>query len=187
MRPVLLILGVLVAGCHLDMHDQPKYKPLKENAFFADSSSARPIPEGTVARGRANVDELLSTGRLNGRLADLFPFEITDAVLRRGQDRYNTFCSPCHGRTGDGMGMIVQRGFPRPRSFHNDTLRTEPAGYYFDVMTRGFGRMYSYASSVPVRDRWAIAAYIRALQLSRRVPAGELQAAERSLLDSKPR
>lgn len=178
------VLAILLAagGCHLDMQDQPRYAPLTANPFYRDSSSARKLPEGVVARGQARTDELLYSGRVNGRFATVFPFEITGPVLHRGQDRFNTFCSPCHGRLGDGNGMIVQRGFPRPRSFHNDTLRAEPPGYFFDVITNGFGRMYSYSASVNVRDRWAIVAYIRALQLSRRVPVSELSAAEISLL-----
>jgi hypothetical protein len=176
---------VLLAGCHLDMYDQPKYPPLTGNPFYSDSSSARPLPEGVVARGHARTDELLYKGRIDGKFASVFPFAITGPVLRKGQDRFNTFCSPCHGRLGDGNGMIVQRGFPKPRSFHNDTLRAEPPGYYFDIMTNGFGRMYSYAPSVKVEDRWAIIAYIRTLQLSRRVPAGTLSPGERFLLTQR--
>jgi len=134
--------------------------------------------EGTVARGYARTDELMYTGKIQGRLADTFPFPVTGDVVRRGQGEFNTFCSPCHGRLGNGAGMIVQRGFPKPNSFHSDSVRTKPAGYYFDVMTNGFGRMYSYAPSVPVEDRWAIIAYIRALQLSQRVSIGDLTARE---------
>ncbi|MEP0823512.1 MAG: cytochrome c [Ignavibacterium sp.] len=180
----LLVSGLVLvlSGCHLDMYDQPKYAPLTSNVFSSDSSSARPLPEGVVARGHARTDELLYTGRIQGKFSALFPFPVTEQVLRRGQDRFNTFCSPCHGRLGDGNGMIVQRRFPRPRSFHNDTLRAEPPGYYFDVITNGFGRMYSYAASVKPEDRWAIIAYIRALQLSRRVPVGTLSPDERALL-----
>ncbi|GJQ20343.1 MAG: hypothetical protein HBSIN02_06980 [Bacteroidia bacterium] len=175
-------LVLLLSGCHLDMYDQPKNPPLTSNAFSSDSSSARPLPEGVVARGHARTDELLYTGKTQGKFSVFFPFPVTERVLRRGQDRFNTFCSPCHGRLGDGNGMIVQRGFPRPRSFHNDTLRAEPPGYYFDVITNGFGRMYSYAASVKPEDRWAIIAYIRALQLSRRVPVETLSPDERALL-----
>ncbi len=186
MSRLLSTLVLVLTGCHLDMYDQPKFRPLSSNAFYSDSSAARPLPEGTVARGHAKTDELLFTGRINGIFTNLFPFSVTDSVLRRGQDRFNTFCSPCHGRTGDGRGMIVQRGFPQPRSFHNDTLRSEPAGYYFDVMTRGFGRMYSYASSVSANDRWAIAAYIRALQLSQRASVADLTENERAGLSGRP-
>lgn len=171
--------AVLSAGCH-DMWDTGRIKPFERNAFFADGSSARPIPEGTVARGQAVRTDLLHTGKVDGRFADLFPFAITDSVMRRGRDRYTTFCTPCHGRLGDGGGMIVQRGFPRPNSFHADSVRARPAGYYFDVITNGFGRMYSYAPSIPVEDRWAIVAYIRALQLSQRAPLTALPESDRT-------
>jgi mono/diheme cytochrome c family protein len=168
-------LGVL-AAC-TDMYDQPKYRPLRPSTLYADGSS-RPLMEGTVARGYARTDELMYTGRIQGKLADAFPFSITAEVVWRGQDRFNTFCSPCHGRLGDGAGMIVRRGFPKPNSFHSDSVRTKPAGYFFDVITNGFGRMYSYAPSVPAEDRWAIIAYIRALQLSQRISIGDLAVAE---------
>lgn len=183
---ILPVIVLVFTGCHLDMYDQPKFRPLTRNTFYSDSSAARPLPEGTVARGQAKTDDHLFTGRINGTFTNLFPFSVNDSVLRRGQDKFNTFCSPCHGRTGDGLGMIVQRGFPQPRSFHNDTLRLEPAGYYFDVMTRGFGRMYSYASSVSANDRWAIVAYIRALQLSQRTPVANLTDSERERLSGTP-
>jgi mono/diheme cytochrome c family protein len=168
-------LGVL-AAC-TDMYDQPKYRPLRSSTLYADGSS-RPLMEGTVARGYARTDELMYTGRIQGKLADAFPFSITAEVVWRGQDRFNTFCTPCHGRLGDGAGMIVRRGFPKPNSFHSDSVRTKPAGYFFDVITNGFGRMYSYAPSVPAEDRWAIIAYIRALQLSQRTSIGDLADAE---------
>jgi hypothetical protein len=184
MRPVAHIivfvpLLLTFAGC-TDMYNQPRYKPLRESKFYEDRLSARQFVEGTVARGDARTDELFSTGRIDGKLANTFPFPVTNDVVKRGQDKFNVFCSPCHGRLGDGAGMIVQRGFPKPNSFHADSVRARPVGYYFDVMTNGFGRMYSYASSVPVEDRWAIAAYIRALQLSRRVPLSELSAEEQN-------
>lgn len=177
---VLLAISLLVlVGCN-DMYDTGRIKPLERNGFFVDGSSARPIPEGTIARGHAVTTDLLNTGKLNGKLADVFPFAITDSIMRRGRDRYATFCTPCHGRLGDGGGMIVQRGFPRPNSFHNDSVRARPAGYYFDVITNGFGRMYSYAPSIPVEDRWAIVAYIRALQMSQRVPVAALPDMDRN-------
>lgn len=182
MRLCLILLGsLLVAGCN-DMYDNQKIKPLEESKFFADHRSARPLPEGTVARGYARTDALLYTGKIDSAFADKFPFPVTDAVVRRGQDQFNTFCSPCHGRLGDGGGMIVQRGFPRPNSFHADSVRTKPAGFYFDVITNGFGRMYSYAPSVSVEDRWAIIAYLRALQLSQRTPVTELTENEKQQL-----
>ena len=168
---------VVLSSC-TDMYDQPKYKPLRPSKFYADGSS-RTLVEGTVARGDARVDELLYTGKIQSKLADVLPFPVTDSLVRRGQNRFNTFCSPCHGRLGNGEGMIVQRGFPKPLSFHADSVRLKPAGFYFDVITNGFGRMYSYAPSVPVEDRWAIIAYIRALQLSSRVSVGDLTETER--------
>lgn len=179
-----LIAGLLLlvfAGCN-DMYDTGRIKPFERNAFFVDGSSARPIPEGTVAREQAVVRDLFHTGKRDGKFLDAFPFVITDSVMRRGRDRYTTFCTPCHGRLGDGGGMIVLRGFPRPNSFHSDSVRARPAGYYFDVITNGFGRMYSYAPSIPIEDRWAIVAYIRALQLSQRAEVSALPEKERSLL-----
>lgn len=175
---ILLVGAIGMVGCN-DMYDGHKMKPLQESKYYADHLSARQIPEGTVARGYDRTDELLYTGRIDSVLADAFPFEITDDVMKTGQHQFSTFCTPCHGRLGDGNGMIVQRGFPRPNSYHADSIRSKPAGYYFDVITNGFGRMYSYAPSVPVRDRWAIVAYIRALQLSQRAPTEELSSADR--------
>lgn len=175
-----MLLGII--GCHQDMYDQPKQKPLSKSLFYSDGLAARPLPEGTVARGFARTDEHLNAGRVSGSFVTEFPFPITSEVLKRGQDRFNTFCSPCHGALGDGRGMIVQRGFPQPRSYHSDTLRARSVGYFFDVITNGFGRMYSYAPSVPVNDRWAIVAYIRALQYSQHTPIRELSAADREHL-----
>ncbi len=172
-------ITILVGGCHLDMYDQPKYKPLSSSTFYADGQSSRPLIEGTVARGHVRTDELLYTGKVGGVFADRFPFPITMAELRRGQDRFNTFCSPCHGRLANGRGMVVQRGFPQPPSFLADSIAANPAGFYFDVITNGFGRMYSYAPSVPVKDRWRIVAYIRALQLSQKIPITDLPETDR--------
>jgi hypothetical protein len=180
-----LVAGTLFTAC-TDMYNQPKYKPLRESKSFANGSS-RPLVEGTVARGYARTDELLYTGKINGKLADVFPHKVTPEILKRGQDRFNTFCSPCHGRLGNGLGMIVQRGFPRPNSFHSDSVRTKPVGYYFDVITNGFGRMYSYAPSVPVDDRWAIVAYVRALQLSQRANPADLTVQERESIQREAR
>ena len=173
------VSGVLSAGC-TDMYDHQRVKPLQENKFYRDGLSARPLVEGTVARGHENMDDHLYLGTVNGKLVDEFPFPATLEVIKHGQDRYNTFCSPCHSRLGDGNGMIVRRGFPKPNSFHSDSVRNKPTGYYFDVITNGFGRMYSYAPSVPVKDRWAIVAYIRALQLSQRARFTDLSADEQS-------
>lgn len=170
----------LLASC-TDMYDQPKERPLQESNYFADGSS-RPLVEGTVARGYANTDELMYKGKISGKLVDVFPFAITSEVVRRGQDRFNVFCAPCHGRLGDGEGMIVKRGFPKPPSFHADSIRALPAGFYFDVITNGFGRMYSYAPSILTEDRWAIIAYVRALQLSQHSPVSSLKDSERRLM-----
>lgn len=156
----------MLAGCRNDMHTQPRYDPLDPTAFFEDGRSERPVVEGTVARGRLRSDELLYTGKVNGVEADQFPFPITRQDLERGRERYNIYCTPCHDYTGEGQGMVVQRGFPAPPSYHIDRLRKAPVGHFFDVMTKGYGTMYSYANRVSVPDRWRIAAYIRALQLS---------------------
>jgi hypothetical protein len=148
------------------MHDQPKYKPLAGSTFFDDGRASRPLVAGTVARGQLKLDEHFYTGKVGGKLVDTFPMEVTRDMLERGRERYTIFCAQCHDRTGAGQGMIVQRGFRRPPSFHIDRLRQAPVGHYFDVMSNGFGSMYSYASRVSPKDRWAIIAYVRALQLS---------------------
>jgi hypothetical protein len=153
-------------GLRLDMHDQPKIRTLRENDFFADKRGSRPLIEGTVARGEVRDDTAFYTGKVNGQHVTDFPIPITADVLERGRERFNAFCSPCHSRLGDGNGMIVQRGFKRPNSYHIDRLRKAPVGYFFDVATNGFGAMSEYSSQVSTRDRWAIVAYIRALQLS---------------------
>ena len=160
-------IGLPLLGCRQDMHDQPRYKPLARSGFFGDERSARPLPEDTVARGHLRDDSLLFTGKHGGELADSFPFPIDRARMARGQQRFQIFCTPCHGQTGAGDGLVVQRGFKnRPASFHGDRLRGKPAGYFFDVISNGFGAMQDYAAQIPVEDRWAIVAYIRALQLS---------------------
>ena len=182
---VLCSLCVVAAGCRQDMHDQPKYIPLRESAFFGDARSARaPVP-GTVARGQLRDDALLHTGKRNGADTDVFPFPVTDRVMQRGQDRFNVFCAPCHGRTGEGDGMIVQRGYRRPPTYHQDRLRAAPVGHLFDVMTNGFGAMPDYAVQIDVEDRWAVAAYIRALQLSAHATLGDVAAADRGKLDAR--
>jgi mono/diheme cytochrome c family protein len=169
------------------MYDQPRFEPYEATEFFDDGTSARPLVAGTVPRrdpreqGKSS-DELFTTGKKASQLADSLPFPVDRAVLERGQDRYRIFCTPCHGELGDGRGMIVQRGFNPPPSYHSEELRKKPVGHYFDVMTRGFGTMYSYASRISARDRWAIAAYIRALQLSQHATAGELSPADRGQL-----
>jgi mono/diheme cytochrome c family protein len=153
------------------MHNQPRYKPLASTTFFDDGRSARPTIDDTVARGQLRVDEARYTGKQGGKDIDFIPIQITRADVQRGQDRFTIYCSPCHGRLGDGNGMITSRGLRHPPSYHEERLRTAPIGHFFDVMTNGYGSMYSYASRVAVDDRWRIAAYVRALQLSQNAPA----------------
>jgi cytochrome c553 len=172
--------ALLLVGCRLDMHVQPKYLPYEPTDFFADGRSERqPVP-GTVARGQLRLDELMFTGRENGVVVDKFPFPITKADLDRGRERFNVYCTPCHDYTGTGRGMIVQRGFPQPPSYHIQRLRDAPAGHFFEVMTNGFGAMYSYAARVEPADRWRIAAYIRVLQLSRNAKIDDVPQSERA-------
>ncbi len=162
------------------MHDAPRFDPLEASTLFHTTASAQPLVAGTVARGHLNADELLYTGKIGGQDAAVFPFPITRADLDRGEERFNIYCSPCHGRNGDGNGMVVQRGYRQAASYHIDRLRTIPVGYFFDVMSNGFGAMPDYRSQLTPEDRWRVAAYIRVLQLSRHaaegdVPAGELE------------
>lgn len=164
--PVLLMAG----GCELRqaMYDQPKYTAMQESTFFTNRMSSRLPVEGTVARGQLADDPHLHEGRVDGVLVDSFPFEITQEVMNRGQQRYNVFCTPCHDHTGSGNGIIVERGFKKPTSFHDQRLVDSPEGYYYNVIKNGFGVMMDYSAQIPVEDRWAIIAYIRALQLSQR-------------------
>jgi mono/diheme cytochrome c family protein len=172
---VAVLMGVaLLAACRQDMHDQPKYRGLRSSAFFADGSSARPIVEGTVARGTLQTDESFFTGKNGGAVVAELPFPVDEAVLNRGEERFNIYCTPCHDRTGSGNGMVVQRGYKRPPSFHDSRLRAAQVGYFFDVMTNGFGAMPDYRVQISPRDRWNIAAYIRALQLSQHAGAADV-------------
>jgi mono/diheme cytochrome c family protein len=185
-RVCVLFPALLLSGCRLDMQVQPKYEPEDPSTFFADGRSERPPVKGTIARGQLRTDDLLYTGRMNGAAADLFPFPITAADLGRGRERYNIYCSPCHDYTGSGNGMIVQRGFPSPPSFHLERLRQAPAGHFFEVITNGLGVMYSYASRISPEDRWRIAAYIRALQLSRHGSLADVPDAQQPTLTGQP-
>lgn len=190
---------IMTLGCQQQMAEQPRFWPLEESKFFADGRSSRPLEPGTVARGQLEDDPHLYTGRRSGAHGiasyfDTFPFPITRADLRRGQERYGIFCALCHGTLGDGDGKIVQRGFTRPPSFHTDLarglkgqrLKEAPHGYYFEVITNGHGAMASYAAQVPAQDRWRIIAYIRALQLSQDAPLEAVPEAERQQLEAKP-
>ncbi len=179
---LVLSLAVLSA-CRQDMHDQPKYIPLRPSDFFADGRSARPLSEGTVARGYLDANVLLYTGKgPDGKPSNEFPMPVTKELLLRGQQRFNIYCSPCHDRTGNGNGMIVRRGYRHPPTYHSDRLRQQPNGYFFDVITRGFGAMPDYAVQVQPEDRWAIVAYIRALQLSQQASINDVPAADRGQL-----
>ena len=171
--------ALVLSGCRQDMHDQPKYIPLRESTFFTDARSARPLLEGTIARGHLHDDELLYGGKVNGRDATMFPFRVDAAVMARGRERFDIYCSPCHGRTGQGDGMVVRRGYRRPPSMHQDRLRDAPVGHFFDVMTNGFGAMPDYAAQIKAEDRWAIAAYVRALQLSAHATVADVPVSER--------
>jgi mono/diheme cytochrome c family protein len=172
-----------LTGCRQDMHDAPSYDPLQGTNFFANGAASRPLVANPVARGQLRADEHLYTGKINGQVANEFPMAVTKQVLDRGQERFNVYCSPCHGRTGEGNGMIVQRGFRQPPSYHEERLRNAPVGYFFDVMTNGFGAMQDYSAQVTVPDRWAIAAYIRVLQLSRSATVNDVPAERRGDLD----
>ena len=166
------------------MHDAPRYEPLEASTFFTDGRGSRTLVANTVARGTLREDAHLYEGKINGQLADIFPMPVTADVMARGRERFNVFCSPCHGRTGQGNGMVVQRGFRAPPSFHEERLRNAPVGYFFDVETNGFGAMSDYTAQVPVADRWAIAAYIRALQFSQRATIDDVPAERRADLDA---
>jgi Cytochrome C oxidase, cbb3-type, subunit III len=184
----LLLLLPLLPACRQQMADQPRYEPLEESSFFPDHRSARPLPTGVIPRGFLNEDDHLFGGRVNGELATTFPFEITADVLNRGRERYNIFCTPCHDYVGTGNGMAVRRGFRRgPPSFHQDRLREAPVGHFYDVITNGFGSMNDYSAQIKPQDRWAIVAYIRALQLSQNATGPDLSADDRQQLERVPR
>jgi Cytochrome C oxidase, cbb3-type, subunit III len=183
-----LVLALLAGtACRVDMHVEPRYDPLAPSTFFADGRSERPPVPGTVVHGDLRTDELRYTGRINGVVANEFPFPITRADLERGRQRFNIVCTPCHDYTGSGHGMIVQRGFQAPPSYHIERLRNAPVGHFFDVMTNGYGAMYSYANRVTPDDRWRIAAYIRVLQLSQHATLNDVPADQRGQLTGKGR
>ena len=185
MRLLLLVAAasVFIAGCRQDMHDAPRYEAFEASASFADNRASRTAPAGTVARGWLRDDEALYTGKVAGQTVEAFPFAITHADLQRGQQRFNIYCTPCHGRIGDGNGMVVQRGYRQAASFHQDRLRQERVGYFYDVITNGFGAMPDYATQIPVRDRWLIVAYVRTLQLSQHATVEDVPAGSRAELD----
>jgi hypothetical protein len=175
----------LLTACSGNMTNESRYKPLEGSPFFADGSSSRPLPAHTIARGNLHEDQQLYEAKIGTNLVNSFPFPVTMELLERGQQRFDIYCSVCHGRNGEGNGMIVQRGFPQPPSFHIDRITDAPAGHFFDVITHGYGIMYPYASRVEVRDRWAIAAYIRALQYSHHARVDDVPPQERAKLENQ--
>ncbi len=183
----LLLACAMLAGCRQDMHDAPRYEALEESDFFADKRAMRPIPDGTVARGDLREDDLFYTGKRDGELVGALPAQVTvdKALLDRGEQRYNIYCAPCHSPVGDGNGTVVQRGYKRPSSYHDPRLRSMPIGYFYDVITNGFGQMPDYAAQVTPADRWAIAAYIRVLQRSQGGTVEDVPAEHRGELDGK--
>jgi hypothetical protein len=182
-----LVLACSLAACRQDMNDQARYAPLKPSDFYKDGASSRTPPAHTVARGQLREDTVFYTGRINDKeFANTLPVALTPELLKRGEERFNIYCSMCHGRTGEGNGMVVQRGFPHPPSYADERLRTAPVGYFFEVMTHGYGLMYSYAARVEPADRWAIAAHIRVLQLSLHATLADAESKERSKLEASP-
>lgn len=188
MRPRSLLclagLATLALGCRQDMHDQPRFEPLEKSRFFDDQRSARPQVPGTIARGELSFDDHLNKGLVDGQPAETFPFPITMEVLERGRERYDIFCSVCHDRVGTGQGMAVRRGMKQPTSFHVERLLTSPPGYFFDVITRGFGAMYDYSDRITPRDRWSIVAYLRTLQYAQGADAATLPNEDLRLLEA---
>jgi len=185
-RIAVLLLALATAGCRQNMHDQAKYEPYEASPIYADGASARPIPAGTVARGFLRADAGYYTGVGNdGMLVASFPVPVTREVLRRGRERYDVFCSPCHDRVGTGRGMIVRRGFTQPPSFHDPRLKAAAPGHFVNVMSLGFGAMPSYAAQVAPADRWAIAAYVQALQLSQEARLADLPPAARRQVEEE--
>jgi Cytochrome C oxidase, cbb3-type, subunit III len=180
---VLFFLALTaLAACRQQMANQPYHQPLEASEFFSDRMASRPPPEGTVPHETNQETESQSKDKLAAKDRNDFPFPLTMTMMSRGQERYNIYCAPCHDRTGSGAGMVVQRGFTKARSFHLPEMRDAPPGHFFEVMTNGFGAMPSYAHAVTPGDRWAIAAYIRALQFSRHAPLAELASEDRDKL-----
>jgi mono/diheme cytochrome c family protein len=184
MNKILFALFTLaLSGCRSEMHDQPKRQSYESSRFFENGASSRPLVPGTVARGALRTNQAYFAGLRGTNLVTDIPLEITRGVLERGHERFDIYCSVCHGLNGDGNGMIVQRGFPPPPSFHLDRLRAAPIGHFYRVATEGYGVMFPYAARVSPEDRWAIAAYIRALQLSWSMTVADLSPDARAQLE----
>ena len=182
----LAVLVILGSACRQDMHDQPRFEALEATDFFPDGRASRPDVPGTVARGELRLDEHLYKGTVNREHAESFPFEITAQVMERGRERFGIFCTPCHDATGYGLGLAVHRGMKQPSSLHVERLVQSPPGYFFEVITKGYGVMYDLADRIPAEDRWAIIAYIRALQESQRTPVADLAPSVRAELERRP-
>lgn len=165
---------LILAGCRQDMHNQPKVFPQRGTSFFADGRTSRPQVENTVGRQQADVDSYFFTGLVGTKEGDGFPLELTPAVIARGQERYNVFCTPCHSRVGNGLGMIVQRGYKQAGNFHTDRLRAAPLGHFYSVIANGYGAMPEYGSQLTPEERWSVVAYIRALQLSQQAKSADI-------------
>lgn len=179
---LVAFLAAAGAGCRQDMHDQAKVEPLETSEFYADGRASREPVAGTVARGQLHEDLLRQTGKVGGQPVEEYPYPVTRALLDRGAERYNIFCSPCHDRMGTGNGIVVQRGFPKAASFHAKRLREAKTGYIFEVIGNGFGRMAGYGAQIPVDDRWAIVAWVRTLQVSQAATLEDVPEPERSRL-----
>ena len=182
-----ICLAVLTAACRQDMHDQPKYKPLAASPFFADGRAARPTPLYTVARDEFNDGDPLHTGAsAGGDFLDTIPLPVNAALLQRGRERFDIYCSPCHGRLGAGDGMVERRGFRAPADLNSDRIRQAPPGYIFQVIRNGYGAMGDYRGQVNAADSWAIVSYIRALELSRKATLSDVPADHRTQLETQP-
>ncbi len=180
----IFFLALLLTSCTMDMKKQPHYEPYEASSFFIDGASARTMVDDTVPRGEARLDDALYTGMVDGSYVEEFPFPITKEDIQRGHQRYDIYCAPCHGLSGEGDGMIVQRGFKQPPSLNQDRLRDAAPGYFYYAIDKGFGSMPSYANRIPVRDRWLIIAYIRALQLSQHASVSDLPQADQAKVEA---
>jgi mono/diheme cytochrome c family protein len=185
---MLLAAGVSGAACRQDMHDAPRFNPLRKSDFYDDHRSERPLIEDTVPRGWLMADDGFATGKVNGQYLAELPSAVPLSLdlLKRGEQRFNIYCSPCHSRTGEGNGIVVQRGYKQPPSYFDPRLVAQPVGYFYDVISHGFGQMPDYAAQIQPQDRWAVAAYIRALQVSRHATVADVPATDRPQLDAPP-
>jgi mono/diheme cytochrome c family protein len=182
----LLVAGVGGAACRQDMHNGPRFKALQKSDFYDDHRSERPLVEDTVPRGWLMADDAFATGKVNGQFVAELPVPLNLQLLQRGENRFNIYCAPCHSRTGNGDGIVVRRGFKQPPSYQDPRLRAQPIGYFYDVISHGFGQMPDYAAQIQPKDRWAIAAYVRALQVSRHATVAAVPEGDRPKLDAPP-